>query len=184
MNEYLANAILIPYLWWGGYAMDAESIAICRQHIEIQETEDWGLAFPPLLWLQSFEDLTPEQREEIKARIERTVRNSSSKEQTLADFLEQEPDFAPMRGGGDPSDEGGPTGKSWGGGGSEVGGSFQAEGIPFLPQKSCRCFPGCPNCSGDCTNCTCIFDVPSKSRWHWKMRRTGVRHGGISARDW
>jgi hypothetical protein len=133
--------------------------------------------------MQSFDNLTPEQREEIKARIERTVRNSSSKEQTLADFLDQEPEYAPMRGGGDVSDEGGPTGKAWGGGGDERAGVFQVEGIPFLPQRACLCPPGCKLCSGDCMNCQCIFVVPSKTGFQWGLRKQGVRRGIIRGSD-
>ena len=41
MTEVLAKAILIPYLWWHGYAMDEESIAQCRYVIESRESEDW-----------------------------------------------------------------------------------------------------------------------------------------------
>ena len=37
----LANLILVPYLWWGGYVMDDESIAICRHQIALQVDEGW-----------------------------------------------------------------------------------------------------------------------------------------------
>ena len=137
-----------------------------------------------LLFLVQWEDLTPEQRDEIRARIERTVRNSSSKEQTLADFLPDSPDYAPMKNGGDGSFMSGITGKSWGGGSAEQAGAFQVELIPFAPQKQCLCAPGCPNCTGNCSECSCIFDVPSKSRWNWKMRSDSIRRGGLlSGRD-
>ena len=132
-----------------------------------------------LLFLVQWEDLTPEQRDEIRARIERTVRNSSSKEQTLADFLPDSPDYAPMKNSGDGSFMAGIIGKSWGGGSAEQAGAFQVELIPFQPQKQCLCAPGCPNCAGECSECSCIFLVPSKTRWQWKMKRNGVRKGGL-----
>ena len=36
LNELLAKAVLIPYLWFGGYDMDEESLAKCHDSIEIQ----------------------------------------------------------------------------------------------------------------------------------------------------
>ncbi len=36
MSELVAKTVLIPYLWFGGYAMDEESIAECNDCIEIQ----------------------------------------------------------------------------------------------------------------------------------------------------
>jgi hypothetical protein len=36
LNEFLAKAVLIPYLWFGGYDMDKESLAKCHDAIEIQ----------------------------------------------------------------------------------------------------------------------------------------------------
>ena len=47
MTEVLAKAVLIPYLWRGGYAMDDESIAECYDSIEIyyREEEEPACAF-------------------------------------------------------------------------------------------------------------------------------------------
>ena len=39
-TEQLAKIILVPYLWFGGYAMDEESIAECNICIEIQCSEE------------------------------------------------------------------------------------------------------------------------------------------------
>ena len=36
MSELIAKAVLIPYLWIGGYDMDEESLAKCHDSIEIQ----------------------------------------------------------------------------------------------------------------------------------------------------
>ena len=36
MSELIAKAVLIPYLWWGGYQMDEESLAKCYDSIETQ----------------------------------------------------------------------------------------------------------------------------------------------------
>ena len=40
MSELIAKAVLIPYLWIGGYHMDKESIAECNNCIEIQCREE------------------------------------------------------------------------------------------------------------------------------------------------
>jgi hypothetical protein len=38
----IANLILIPYLWWFGYALDETSVAECRDSIAIQQKESDG----------------------------------------------------------------------------------------------------------------------------------------------
>ena len=40
MTEVLAKAVLIPYLWLGGYEMDSESIAECYDSIEVYCREE------------------------------------------------------------------------------------------------------------------------------------------------
>jgi hypothetical protein len=35
----IANLILIPYLWWFGYALDETSVAECRDSISVQQKE-------------------------------------------------------------------------------------------------------------------------------------------------
>ena len=51
MTEVIAKAVLIPYLWLGGYEMDEASIAECSICIEIQcrEEESMNVFYIPFV---------------------------------------------------------------------------------------------------------------------------------------
>lgn len=55
LTKYVAKIIVVPYLWFGGYQMDDESVLECYDSIEIQcnQEEVSGSNKEELIWMLS-----------------------------------------------------------------------------------------------------------------------------------